>query len=80
MKGQHNLTNKFFYKYYNDTIEDIEIFEHITDEMYMFVMQKINKYNASKQNKLNYDQYTYWLFNTINKDYPNEVTNLKNNI
>ena len=80
MKGKHKLTNTFFYKYYNNTIEDPEIFQFITDELYMFVMQQINKYKASKQNKLNYDQYTYWLFNKINKDYPDEVTNLKNNI
>jgi hypothetical protein len=80
MKGKHILTNEFFYKYYNENLEDISIFEYVSDDLYLFTLQQINIFTNGKQNKINYDQYTYWLFTEVEEIYKKQIIELKNNI
>ena len=80
MKINHQQANKFFYKYYNDGIEDQEILDHVSDTLYKYVISEIQKYKVRDNNKLNYDQFTFALYNKINDCYADDITTLKNNI
>lgn len=80
MRINHQQVNNFFYKYYNNNIEDETILDNVSNTLYLYCVTKIQQYNANKNKKTNYDQFTFALYNTINSDYIDDINTLKNNI
>jgi hypothetical protein len=77
MRVTHIQTDKFICKYYNNNINNKEVINVFPDNLYSIVVSKINGYNDSKNNLLNYDQYTYWLYQFLNDNYKDDITKFK---
>ncbi|TXG82059.1 MAG: hypothetical protein E6R13_05465 [Spirochaetes bacterium] len=77
MRVTHILTDTFICKYYNNNVNNKEVIKVFPDNLYSIVVSKINGYNESKNNLLNYDQYTYWLDQFLNDNYKNDITKFK---
>lgn len=77
MRVTHILTDTFICKYYNNNVNSKEVINVFPDNLYSIVVSKINGYNDSKNNLLNYDQYTYWLYQFLNENYKNDITKFK---
>jgi len=77
MRVTHILTDEFICKYFNKNVNNKEVIKVFPDNLYSIVVSKINGYNDSKNNLLNYDQYTYWLYQFLNDNYKNDITKFK---
>ncbi len=80
-QSSHPLANKFFYKFYNYNVEDLDIIELIPYEVYGYVLRELMFYKDNTIDvRLDPMQYNLFLFNKIKLNFTSQHEKLLNDI
>lgn len=75
---RHPLVNKFFYRFYNEHMEDQAVVELVGESMYLYVAHEIDNYTKNKQHmNMDYNQFAAHLNARLTRDRAEEVAQLK---
>lgn len=77
MRVTHILTDTFICKYYNNNVNNKEVIKLFPDNLYSFVVSKLNNFKETKKDALSYDKYTYLLYQFLNENYKDDITKFK---
>lgn len=77
MRVTHIQTDTFICKYYNNNVNNTEVISLFPDNLYSIVVTKLNNFKETKNDALNYDKYTYLLYQFLNENYKDDITKFK---
>jgi len=77
LSSTNPLTNKFFYKFYNYNVEDINVISKVPKELYGYVLKELVFYkNSTQYSSMSPMEFNSFLFNYIKLNYTTQHDSL----